>query len=98
MLTLQLSAQQAGKAIFQIQIDQAGLFSLQNVSEDQQEVVLYGVCANALFPYVNVILNQTLSQAGLPPLYLNPLDFVKLYHEHKKQEQEEADQTTEAMS
>lgn len=88
VLTLNISAQQLGKAIFQVQIDQAGLFSLQNVPAEQQETVLYGACSNALFPYAAVMINQTLSQAGLPNVYLNPLDFVALYHAHKKQEEE----------
>jgi len=91
-LTLNLSAQQLGKAVFQIQLDQAGLFSLQNVPADQKETVLYGVCANALFPYAAVMINQALSQAGLPHLYLNPIDFIALYQQHKKQEEEKSAQ------
>src|SRR4051812_16541614 len=51
VLTLNLSAQQSGKAIFQIQLDQAGLFTLQNVSAGHQETALYGACPNVLFPY-----------------------------------------------
>lgn len=97
VLTLNVSAQQLGKSIFQIQLDQAGLFSLQNVPAEQKEIVLYGACSNALFPYVAVMINQALSQAGLPQLYLNPLDFIALYQEHKKQEQEKSTQQVETL-
>ncbi len=102
VLTLNLSAQQLGKAIFQVQVDQAGLFTLQNVPADQQETALYGACPNVLFSYAAVMVNQALSQAGLPQVYLNPLDFIALYHEHKEQErqkkQEQAVQEVEVVN
>lgn len=96
VLSFNLSAQQLGKAIFQIQLDQAGLFTLQDVPAEQKEAALFGACSNALFPYVSVMINQALSQAGLPHLYLNPMDFIALYREHKKQEQEKSVKQVEA--
>ena len=89
VLTLKVSAQQSAKSIFQIQLDQAGLFTLQNLPADQQETVVYGVCPNMLFPYAAVAVNQLLSEAGLPHVYLNPLDFVTLYRQHQNQQQKE---------
>lgn len=92
IVTLNLSAQQNGKMLFQWQVDQAGLFILENMAVEQREMVLYGVCPNALFPYIGVGLNQLLSQAGLPPLYLNPLDFVQLYRQHQTEQMNKAQQ------
>ncbi|MBA2649288.1 MAG: protein-export chaperone SecB [Legionella sp.] len=89
ILAIHLSGQQLGKAIFQIQVEQAGLFSLQQVAEEQKDIAIYGACANALFPYAAVMVNQLLSQAGLPHLYLNPMDFIALYKQHQKQAQKQ---------
>ncbi|MBA2650080.1 MAG: protein-export chaperone SecB [Legionella sp.] len=83
ILTIHIKAQQIDKMLFQIQLEQAGLFTLQQVAEEQKELVLYGACSNALFPYAAVMVNQILSQAGLPHIYLNPLDFVTLYQQHQ---------------
>ena len=37
-----------------------------------------------LFPYVRNIVSQSLSDGGLPPFLLNPVDFVAMYQNRKK--------------
>lgn len=97
VLSFHASAQQREKTIFQIQLDQAGLFTLHNVPAKEKEATLLGTCANVLFPYVAVMVNQLLSQAQLPHLYLNPVDFVAFYQQHKKQQKEKLFQPMEEV-
>ena len=85
-LALQIKAQQNEQGLFEIYIEQAGLFTLEGIAENQRDTVLYGACPNLLFPYATATLNLLLSQAALPPVYLAPLDFVALHAQHQKQQ------------
>lgn len=89
-LNVRLQAKHQDKVVFELQLDQAGLFILENISAEQKDRVLYGACPNLLFPTVGVLLNLFLSQAGLPPVYLAPLDFMVLYHQHLQRQKEPA--------
>lgn len=87
VLSLQITGEQSKELGFQIYIEQAGLFTLDNVSTEQIPTVLHGVCSNLLFPYAGVILNHWLADAGFPPVYLAPMDFVALYKKHQEEKQ-----------
>lgn len=87
MLRIQLTLTQSSKQLVQINLEQAGLFTLLQVPFQKQEIVLYGLCANLLFPYVGAMVNLLLAQAGFPPIYLVPLDFIILYQRYIAQQQ-----------
>lgn len=87
VLALQITMEQSEDISFKVYLEQAGLFTLKNIAADQLETVLYGVCPNMLFTYAGVTLNQLLSNAGFPPVYLAPLDFIALYRQHQKDQQ-----------
>lgn len=89
ILAVQLNAQQNNNPVFESHIEQAGVFIIEDVIEESKEIILYGSCTNYLYPYVNVNLNFLLSQSGLPPVYLAPLNFINLYKEHQKQPKNE---------
>lgn len=98
VVALQITGQQSEDISFQVYLEQAGLFTLKNISAEQRETVLYGVCPNVMFPYVGVTLNQILANAGFPPVYLAPLDFIKLYQQHQKDQQEKQTKETAATA
>jgi preprotein translocase subunit SecB len=86
VLALQINAQQEDKPVFEIYFEQAGLFTITTEDSQQREAVLYGTCSNFLFPYAGVMTNQILTQSGLQPVYLAPLDFIQLYRQHQQQQ------------
>ena len=45
-----------------------------------------------IYPYVRQIVSTTMSNAGLPPLMLNPIDFMALHNAKKTKEQSETKQ------
>lgn len=92
-LALQIKAHQNNQPLFEVYIEQAGLFTLEGIEEEQREKILYGACPNLLFPYATASLNLFLSQAAYSPVYLSPLDFVALHAQHKK-EKATGEQTT----
>lgn len=55
--------------------------------EEQKEPVIYIEIPKMLFPYARQIISSSLSEAGLPPLMLTPVDFAAAYKSKKAQQQ-----------
>ena len=68
---------------FILEMEYSGVVSL-NVPEEHIEPVLLIEIPRLFFPFARNIITNTLQNAGLPPLMLNPIDFAAMYH-HKKQ-------------
>ena len=60
------------------------------VPEEFMEAVLYVEIPRMIFPYARQIISLNLSEAGLPPLMLSPVDFAAVYKNKKEQQQKEA--------
>lgn len=88
-LTAKLNADLGEKKLFIIELSYAAVVSV-NVPAEHLEPVLYIELPRLLFPYVRSIISNSLSAAGLPPIMLNPIDFVSLYNAKKAQEAEQA--------
>lgn len=54
--------------------------------EEQLEPVLSIEIPKLLFPYARQIISSNLTNAGLPPLMLTPIDFAAVYRARKAQE------------
>ena len=84
-LTAKLDADLGEKKLFIVELSYAAVVSV-NVPSEQLEPVLYIELPRLLFPFVRSIIANSLSAAGLPPIMLNPIDFVSLYNAKKAQE------------
>jgi preprotein translocase subunit SecB len=51
-----------------------------NVPQEHREPVLMIEIPHTIFPFARQIVANTMSEAGLPPLMLNPIDFVALFN------------------
>ena len=58
-----------------------------NIPQEHLEPVLMVEIPHMIFPYVRQVVSNTMSNAGLPPLMLTPIDFVQLYNIRKNQSQ-----------
>ena len=73
-----------GQKLFIMEISYAGFVSV-NVPAEHQEAVLMIEIPHMLFPYARQAISSTLANGGLPPILLNPIDFVALYKaKHQK--------------
>ena len=73
----------AEQPFFILEMEYAGVVSL-NIPEEHVEPVLLVEIPRLFFPFARNIITNTLQNAGLPPLMLNPIDFAAMY-QHKKQ-------------
>ncbi len=84
MLMIRVEAKQKEKILFLIELQYAGLCQAQNVSGDVLPSLLMIQTPTFLFPYARQIISDTTSQAGLPPLFLQPVDFAALYRNQQE--------------
>jgi preprotein translocase subunit SecB len=69
--------------IFQIKVEQAGLFLISGYEDKSKKYVLNAYCPNLLFPYVSEGISTMALRAGFPQLNLIPVNFEALYTEEK---------------
>ena len=88
-LKIGVDAKVEDKALFLVELEYAGLFRLENISEDQLEPVLVIECPRQIFPFARRLIADVTRDGGYPPLLLDPIDFVSLYQQRRDQMQAE---------
>ncbi|OAN50341.1 protein-export chaperone SecB [Paramagnetospirillum marisnigri] len=78
VLHMRIEAKLPSKPLFILELDYAGLFTV-NFPEEQMHPVLMIECPRLLFPFARNIVADMTRDGGFPPLMLQPLDFVALY-------------------
>ena len=94
-LTAKINADVADKKLFILEITYATLATIK-VPAEHLEPILYIELPRLLFPFVRNIIATNLSEAGLPPMLITPIDFVALYQARKAKEAENATKAKES--
>jgi preprotein translocase subunit SecB len=79
VLTVTVSAKQAERTVFLIEVKQAGAFLMQNLSPEDFKRAAGVICPGVLFPYVRSMVSSLVSQGGFPQLLLPPVNFEALF-------------------
>jgi preprotein translocase subunit SecB len=80
-------AEANGSVMFNIELDFAGVFRVQNVPLEQVQQLVLIECPRILFPFAREIIATSVRNGGFPPLLLDPIDFVALYQQRLAQQQ-----------
>jgi preprotein translocase subunit SecB len=88
-LKLEGKAERAGSVLFAFDLTFAGVFRIQNVSQESIHPVVMIECPRLLFPFAREIVATSVRNGGFPPLLLDPVDFVALYQQRIAQLQQE---------
>ena len=72
------------KPLFLIEGSYCGIFTVENATDDILEKILMIECPKFLFPFLRSVIANSTREGGFPPLMLNPVDFVSMYEEKKK--------------
>ena len=78
-LKLRVSASTEAKPLFLMELAYAGLFRIQNLPEDAMQGVLLVQAPHILFPFARRIIADVVRDGGMPPLMIEPIDFMTLY-------------------
>ena len=85
-LRLEGKAEAAGSVMFNIELEFAGVFRIQNVPQEQVQPLVLIECPRLLFPFAREIIATSVRNGGFPPLMLDPIDFVALYQQRMAQQ------------
>ena len=89
-LKLNVNAKSGDQPVFVLEIDYAGLFTIENVPDDQIHPFLMIECPRMMFPFVRQIARNTTADGGFPPLNIDNIDFMQLYRGELMRRQQEA--------
>lgn len=84
ILTLTVSAKIQDKSAFMVELQQAGIFRIENIPQEAMEPALSVGCPNILFPYAREAISDAVMKAGFPPLMLQPVNFEILYMQQQQ--------------
>lgn len=79
VLTVTVTARIGEKTVFLVEVGQAGIFRIVNVSEDNMEPLIAVACPNILFPYAREVVSEAVTRAGFSPVVLQPVNFEGMY-------------------
>jgi len=79
VLTVTVSAKYGEATIFLVEVKQAGLFVIRNLSEDETKRAVGTYCPGVLFPYARAAISHLVAQGGFPQFLLPPVNFDALY-------------------
>ena len=90
VLTVTVTATTEDKTAYLAEVQQAGLFVIAGISEQQQQAALNTLCPHSLFPYAARTVTGLVADGGFPPLVLQPVSFDQIYQQRLAQAQAEA--------
>ena len=84
-LIVNVEAKLEDKDMFNINLDYAGIFNIQNIEDEERlKEILFIYCPSLLFPYTRRIVSDITRDASFPPLMIETIDFSKLYESKKE--------------
>ena len=89
VLTLTLKASVGDDVAMIVELQQAGVFRLENMDAMMREHALAVACPNVLFPYAREAVDALVTKGTFPPFMLAPISFDALYAEAKRRQAEQ---------
>ena len=88
-LTIKVEASYGEKTMFIAEVEQSGVFIINNYGEEEIKSLIAVFCPSTFFPYAREILSSMVSKGGFPALNLQPISFESLYSQAKEEQQQQ---------
>lgn len=88
VLTVTVTANNQDKVAFLAEVQQAGIFLINGMPQEQIQHLLGAYCPNVLFPYAREAISDLVNRGSFPQLLLAPVNFDALYAEALKRKNE----------
>lgn len=89
VLRILCEAKHGEETAFVVDLYYAGLFTIANVPQEHVEPLLLVEAPRLLFPFARRIVADATRDGGMPPLMLDPIDFLQQYQRSKQVEAEQ---------
>lgn len=96
-LTLTVTVKNEDKTAFLVELQQAGIFTISGLGEQEMHHTLGAFCPSILFPYAREAIDSMVTKASFPALMLAPVNFDALYAQQVAQMQQQAQAPEEAQ-
>lgn len=80
----------ADKTVFLVEAKQAGIFELNNFTEDQLGMVMGIACPQIVYPYLRSNVADLVQRAGFPPVHMAEINFQTMYERQLEAESQAA--------
>ena len=95
-LTVTATVKNQDAVAFLVEVQQAGIFSIQGAPSPQLDHILGSFCPTILFPYAREAITAEVIRGSFPQLVLAPINFDALYVQQMEQKQKaDAEPATE---
>ena len=84
VLKISAEAKQEDKTIFICEVQQAGVFVIAGIPDDELDLALNIACPNVLLPFAREAISDLVTKAGFPQLLLSPINFEALFQQQNK--------------
>lgn len=71
------------KTLFQVEVNQSGIFEIRNLTEEQLEATIGIACPQMIFPYLRSTVSDVCTRGGFPPVVLAEVDFRAMFESRK---------------
>lgn len=86
VLNVTLTVKSGEKTGYLVEVQQGGIFTLENIPDEQVEPLLGIGCPNVLFPFAREAIADLVQRAGFPQHLLPPVNFEAIFAQQKQPE------------
>jgi preprotein translocase subunit SecB len=79
VLNLEGGSGEGDAVIFKFELKYAGVFRVENVPPEQVQSLVMIEGPRLMFPFARQVIADAVRNGGYPPLYVDPIDFHRLY-------------------
>jgi preprotein translocase subunit SecB len=84
ILTVDVKVENDGIVTFEIEVKQAGIFTVSHMDADQIEHAKNSFCPNMLYHYAREVISDLVTSGGFPQLSLSAVNFDAMYQDSLK--------------
>jgi preprotein translocase subunit SecB len=90
ILSVTVTAKNDGDTAFLCEVQQAGVFAIGEMPDNNKAHMLGAYCPNLLFPYARETVSNLVNRGTFPVLNLAPVNFDAIFAQYVQKRQEEA--------
>ena len=88
VLTVTVTAKHNDNTSFLAEVQQAGIFLMRGMAQEEMAPMLGIYCPNILFPYAREVVSDLVTRGSFPQLVLAQVNFEAIYKQQAQQQQE----------
>ncbi len=84
ILAMTVTSKTDDKTAFLVEVQQAGVFHIVGIPDEDLPLALEIACPNVLLPFAREAIADLVGKAGFPQLLLSPINFESLYQQKRQ--------------